>query len=218
MHKSCYGAGRFERGDMDGMISEQYRYDDDVMTHFRRGKGRCRPAIGQHGPHLQHVGGRLQPGSLLENRSSRNAAAGETILLVEDENSVRRAVLLYLRRLGYTVIEAPDAESALVSAADVNQRIDVVFTDIVMPGMDGLQLVDQLLRARPELGVVLTSGHIPGAKTERRIAGREFPFLQKPYSLSELTNALREAIGARPSRADESSSAKRPNTCGSRQG
>jgi CheY-like chemotaxis protein len=140
-------------------------------------------------------------------RSSRSAAARPersqqpdvaaesgrgSILLVEDDEEVARMVADMLDQLGYRVTRAKDASSALAALAD-GGHIDLVFTDVVMPGaMDGVQLARELRSRCPQLPVVLTSGH-PGAAS-RDIEADGLKVLYKPYRLDDLRTALVQAF------------------------
>lgn len=110
---------------------------------------------------------------------------GLTVLVVEDEPLVRMSAAEALRDEGFTVYEAADASEALEVMED-HQEVGVVFTDIDMPGMSGLELADEIHRRRPAVRCLLTSGRA------RRLAAGD-PFLPKPYSLGRLGEAIRQA-------------------------
>ena len=115
----------------------------------------------------------------------------ETILLVEDERSVRTLIRRLLEVEGYIVITADSAEDALL-VADREAGIDLVLTDMVMPGMNGRQLIEQLERSRPGMKVVYTSGYFD----DRATATNGAPFLQKPYTHQALARTVREALAS----------------------
>ena len=115
----------------------------------------------------------------------------ETVLVVEDDESVRDFVELVLRGAGYRVLVAEDGVRALEVAAASAQPIDLLLSDIVMPRLDGHGLAAQLTRARPALAVMHMSGY-PGIS--RGEPGRDRPFLQKPFSPEELLRAVRAAL------------------------
>jgi CheY-like chemotaxis protein len=115
----------------------------------------------------------------------------ETILLVEDERSVRTLVRRLLEVEGYTVIAAESAEHAL-EAAGREDAIDLVVTDMVMPGMNGRQLIEELKRTRPEMKVVYTSGYFD----DRATATAGAPFLQKPYTNQTLARTVRDVLAS----------------------
>jgi signal transduction histidine kinase len=115
----------------------------------------------------------------------------ETILLVEDERSVRTLVRRLLQVEGYIVITADSAEDAIVVAGR-EPEIDLVLTDMVMPGMNGRQLMEQLERSRPGMKVVYTSGYFD----DRATGTGDAPFLQKPYTHQALARTVREALAS----------------------
>jgi nitrogen-specific signal transduction histidine kinase len=124
----------------------------------------------------------------------RAAAAGETILLVEDDEQVLGMAVESLEELRYAVIVAHNAAEALEHLAGP-ARIDIMFSDVVMPGgMNGAQLADQARRIRPELKVLLTSGYV-SAQSEDQVLESELPVLSKPYQRDELAQKLRLVLG-----------------------
>jgi CheY-like chemotaxis protein len=118
----------------------------------------------------------------------------ETILVVEDNEPLRRAAARQLEELGYRVLEAEDPEEALAVMSQA-ERVDLVFTDVVMPGpMDGLALAWRATRSRPDLKVILTSG-FPGVRgVVPHMADCPFSLLNKPYGRDELARAVREVL------------------------
>ncbi|HEX3928896.1 MAG TPA: ATP-binding protein [Gemmatimonadales bacterium] len=118
----------------------------------------------------------------------------ETILLVEDELSVRRTVTHVLERLGYNVIAAGNGEEALALATSHTGALDLVVSDVVMPGLDGPSLVNRLRETRPSLRALLLSGYSGDAVASRGFAKANAAFLQKPFSLAALSHKVREAL------------------------
>jgi two-component system, cell cycle sensor histidine kinase and response regulator CckA len=138
-----------------------------------------------------------EPSEALGITPATLAAAGgsETILLVEDEESVRQLIRETLESRGYQVLEAGNGHAALALAATRSDTIDLVITDVVMPGLSGHELVQQLLAARPTTKVLYLSGH-----AEESVAGPLAPqapkaFLQKPFTLQNLSRKVREVLG-----------------------
>ena len=125
-----------------------------------------------------------------------DAALGgtETILLVEDEESVRQLVRDTLVAKGYQVLEADSGESGLGAAASHAGKIDLIITDVVMPGMGGRELVKQLVRKRPGIKILYLSGYTEDAINDGTIEGGT-AFLQKPFSLQNLSRKVREVLG-----------------------
>jgi CheY-like chemotaxis protein len=121
--------------------------------------------------------------------------AGETILVVEDDDLVRGFVVAQLHSLGYRTFSAADSCAAL-AYVDRGQPFDVLFTDIVMPGgMTGRQLADEMTRRRPKTKVVYTSGYTENAIVHHGRLDPGVLLLSKPYRKSELSSMLRRAIG-----------------------
>lgn len=119
----------------------------------------------------------------------------ETILLVEDQLGVRRAARRILRRAGYQVFEAAHAEDALAVATAYPGSLDVLVTDVVMPGLSGTQLAEQLVALRPGLRVLYMSGYAEDVEDVRAAIGRGQTFLPKPFTPEQLLRRVREALG-----------------------
>lgn len=115
----------------------------------------------------------------------------ETILLVDDEQSVRAIVLKILRRARYTVIEAESGEAALEIAEQHKGKIDLVITDMFMPGLRGPEVVERLAPKRPGLRALFMSGYADQDARTGVPAGANF--LNKPFSGQELAKAV-EAV------------------------
>ncbi|MEP6494430.1 MAG: ATP-binding protein [bacterium] len=113
-----------------------------------------------------------------------------TVLLVEDEDSVRRSVRRMLEQRGYTVLEAPNGEAGLALAAGFGGSIDILMTDIMMPGMNGRSLADSLLVARPEIGVVFMSGYTDDSVSQSGLVDETHAFLQKPFTSGQVAVAI----------------------------
>jgi len=124
--------------------------------------------------------------------SDVSARGSETILLVEDDASVRRLAHRMLATLGYVVLEAPDAASAL-QLADGHPHLDILVTDVVLPGRSGASLADELRLARPGLRVLFMSGYTSDDALRRRLA-EGVPFLAKPYTPSALASRVRAVL------------------------
>jgi two-component system, cell cycle sensor histidine kinase and response regulator CckA len=120
----------------------------------------------------------------------------EKILLVEDDEIVRRLVKRLLVRQGYQVEEARSAEEAMRIFDNSKNEIDLLFTDVVMPGMSGKQLSEQLLANRPDLRVLFMSAYTEDLVTQYGITGFSEKLLQKPFTANELSSKVREALEA----------------------
>lgn len=121
---------------------------------------------------------------------------GVTVLLVEDEASVRSVLRRNLERQGYSVMEAADGEAGLVAAAGHSGSIDILLTDIMMPGMNGRVFADRLRETRPDTRLVFMSGYTGETVSVRGLVDDGHAFLQKPFSNSQLLSALRDVLSA----------------------
>lgn len=118
----------------------------------------------------------------------------KTILLVEDEDVVRRLVHQMLTRQGYNVIDAPDPEVALKLFIDDNLRPDLFITDVVMPKMNGRELAAKLLEAQPDLRVLYISGYSQSAL--EGTADPSMVLLQKPFTMNDLVSRVSELLAS----------------------
>jgi PAS domain S-box-containing protein len=118
----------------------------------------------------------------------------ETVLLVEDDASVRAMIARVLRSAGYTVLVASGGADATRIANDWRGRIDALLTDVVMPGSNGRETAEALLRTRPELKVLYVSGYTDDAVVRGGVERATVDFLQKPFTPSELVRKVREVL------------------------
>jgi PAS domain S-box-containing protein len=121
----------------------------------------------------------------------------ETILVAEDEDAVREFVQRVLSSAGYRVVTAPNGAKALEAAA-VLPRLDLLFTDVVMPGMTGVQLAEALAQLRPNLAIVYASGYAEESVLRAALDTDHMPFLAKPFTADALIAGVREALDHRP--------------------
>ena len=125
--------------------------------------------------------------------------AGACVLVVEDNAEVGRFATDALAELGYTTLLASDGASALAELASDTSRFHLVFSDVVMPGMSGIELGEEIRRLDPDLPVILTSGYST-VLAENGTHG--FELLRKPYSIDELARTLRTTLDARLSKVE----------------
>ena len=118
------------------------------------------------------------------------ARTGEAVLVVEDEANVRRLSVDTLRELGYEVIEAVDGGQALARLAEA-PAADLLFTDIVMPGMNGVELADRARATHPALKVLYTTGYARDASGDQEV---QSALLAKPFSIAQLARRVRQAL------------------------
>jgi CheY-like chemotaxis protein len=129
----------------------------------------------------------------LGNRSANMPEGHETVLVVEDNDLVLELVVEMMKDLGYHVLTAIDAHSALWILQH-DDRIQLLFTDVMMPDqMNGIDLARAARRHKPELKVLLTSGYA-GFDTSSGPSATEFPVLPKPYRRAELARRVRAAL------------------------
>lgn len=138
-------------------------------------------------------------GAHLDAAPTLETGGSATILLVEDEESVRRPARRFLERAGYTVLEAADVPEADWIAA-VTGTIDLLFTDIVMPGGSGRDLARRLVAARPDLRVILTSGYERPTADMTEIRGSAF--LEKPWASRQMLDLVARMLGTPPTPSD----------------
>jgi two-component system cell cycle sensor histidine kinase/response regulator CckA len=127
----------------------------------------------------------------------------EAVLVVEDEPLVRALVVRALRSHGYRCFEAPDAAEALRLLEAEETTVDLVITDVVMPGLSGGGLGDRLALLRPDLPVLYTSAYVDEDVIGRGLLEQGRPFLQKPCTPRELARKVREVLDGAASKRDE---------------
>ena len=125
------------------------------------------------------------------------AVQGGVVLLVEDDPAVRKLVSRSLAVLGFQVLEVPDGIAALQKVTELEGKVDVVLTDMVMPGMSGIDLVTRLRAKWPTIGVVMMSGYTGDTYVEAEGFPRDVGFLEKPFAVADLRRTIRNAVTAR---------------------
>jgi two-component system cell cycle sensor histidine kinase/response regulator CckA len=123
-----------------------------------------------------------------------------TVLLVEDENPVRKFGARALRNKGYKVIEAESGEAALEVIRNAAEKIDLLITDVVMPRLDGPGLVREVREIRSDIKVIFISGYAEDAFRQRLDSDSDIDFLSKPFSLKQLATKVKDVIGASSAR------------------
>jgi CheY-like chemotaxis protein len=125
----------------------------------------------------------------------------ETVLLVEDEPAVLRLGAMMLERLGYQVLLASSPAEAIGIAEAATRDIDLLLTDVVLPGMDGRRLAKILASNGPNLRCLFASGYPADAVAHHGVLDRGINFLQKPFSQADLATAVRAALEGAPAAA-----------------
>jgi PAS domain S-box-containing protein len=118
----------------------------------------------------------------------------ETVLVVEDQTDVRRLICRVLGRVGYLVLEAADGATALETSERWEGPIELVVTDVVMPGMRGPEVVELLKKTRPSMAVLYVSGYTDGTTVPAGVAADTVGFLAKPFKPSELAARVRDVL------------------------
>ena len=131
-----------------------------------------------------------------EHAKSSSPIRCETILLVEDESEVRRLARLTLEASGYRVISAQNGQDAIEKTRDDIESVDLVLTDIVMPVMGGIRLVEVLKEIHPDIKVAMMTGYPGGSPSEGRFIEGEYQIIPKPFKPDELNAAVSEIIDA----------------------
>jgi CheY-like chemotaxis protein len=119
---------------------------------------------------------------------------GEGILLVEDDPRVRAAVQRMLEQLGYRLLTAADGAGALALMAEQRDAIDLVLSDVIMPGLNGPDLMVRLRALRPGLRTLLMSGYTDHAVLDGDLRAAGFAFIQKPFTAATLARKLRDVL------------------------
>ena len=121
----------------------------------------------------------------------------ETILVVEDEEVVRKLAVKALKKQGYKVLDAPDGGQALILCEKYQDPIHLILTDVVMPGINGRELVERLKRIHPEMKALYMSGYTDNVVFHHGILEQELAFIQKPFTLENLGRKVREVLDKR---------------------
>src|SRR6185295_5557578 len=146
---------------------------------------------------------RCEESTKSENPESKERVVhgAETILLAEDDKTVRTLARVVLERYGYRVIEAFDGREALRLAASHRERIDLLVTDMVMPGITGLKLIEEFSPLHPEAGILVMSGYNDAGLSDAEIRRRGISYIQKPFLPQGLAGRVRELLDHRASRS-----------------
>ena len=115
---------------------------------------------------------------------------------MEDEPSIRDTLSLCLSHMGYEVVKAEDPEHALALSKEEIKEIDLVITDVIMPGMNGRELTEKLRQELPGLKVLYISGYTADIIAERGLVEPGFEFLSKPITSKALAEKVREMLDA----------------------
>ncbi|MEO7104173.1 MAG: PAS domain S-box protein [Gemmatimonadaceae bacterium] len=134
----------------------------------------------------------------MESDLTRDGRGAETILIVEDDPAVRVTTRRLLERAGYNVLDASDGKEGLAIHTSHAHGIDLLLTDMVMPGMNGRELVSLVHEREPDLAVLLMSGYADHASNDPQVAPDRCLFIDKPFTLDALLQSVRRAIDSKP--------------------
>ncbi len=119
---------------------------------------------------------------------------GQTILIVEDDAGVRKYLVKMLEKFKYRVVETPDAETALKEFGGCGAHFDLLFSDIVLPDQNGVELATVCRAKKPDLPVILGSGYTDRTLDPAKMSMQNLVFLRKPYDQKELLEAIRKIL------------------------
>ncbi len=126
--------------------------------------------------------------------SHKVSSGSESVLVVEDDHSLRELVCNVLRRYGYQVLNAPNGEEALKVIAENERPIHLLVTDVIMPGMGGRALAECLQSQQPDIKVLFMSGYMDQTLSHHDILSAELNFIEKPFSPQKLARKVREIL------------------------
>lgn len=138
--------------------------------------------------------GTLNISALVVEKLSETLRGTETVLLVEDDEPVRRLVHKVLEDCGYRLLDAANGVEALSTCEQSEEPIHLLLTDIVMPGMSGRELANRLAALRPEIKVLFMSGHTDEAIVHHGMLDADTTFIQKPFAPDALARKVRDVL------------------------
>ena len=130
-----------------------------------------------------------------EHRTIKGSLEGtETILLVEDEGVVREMVQKFLERYGYRVLKASNPKEAIRISSEYTGPIQLLLTDVIMPGMSGKDMAKRVKSERPQIKVVYMSGYTNNTMSLHGVLDKGLEFIEKPFSLTQLARQIRRVL------------------------
>ncbi len=170
-----------------GIVKQHMGY---IMVYSEPGKGTTFKI------YLPRVEDAAEPAS--RKAAEKIPTGTETILLVEDHEGLRNMAIIMLEGLGYTVLPCSAGDEALERLALYPGKVDLLFTDVVMPGMNGRTLAERVLAARSEIKVLFTSGYTDRSIASGKMLEPDAVFIQKPFTLANLGHKVREVLDKNP--------------------
>jgi CheY-like chemotaxis protein len=141
--------------------------------------------------------GTLDIGAQVVEKLSDTLRGTETVLLVEDDEFVRRLVHEVLENYGYRLLDAANGVEALSASEQSEMPIHLLVTDVVMPGISGREVADRLAALRPEIKVLFMSGHTDEAIIHHGMLDADAAFIQKPFAPDALARKVREVLDSK---------------------
>jgi two-component system cell cycle sensor histidine kinase/response regulator CckA len=133
-------------------------------------------------------------GSMEAGSASGSGSRAHTILVVEDDTAVGSVIRRSLERFGYQVLLVESGTEAIRIATEHPEQIDLLLTDIVMPGMNGVQVADAVVKLRDDIRVLFMSGYADQELIRTGLLSHQSRFLQKPFDPGELNRKVRETL------------------------
>lgn len=130
--------------------------------------------------------------------TTRKAATGKTVLVLDDEPAVRKLVSAMLTSSGYTVLTADNGENAITTFKKKKQPVDLLLLDVVSPGLPGPVVAERLVGLQPGLRVLFMSGYDDTSVVRRYVVEKGFALLKKPFTQDELAKKVREVLEPNP--------------------
>ena len=134
----------------------------------------------------------------ISTKKEKLATGNETILVIEDDESVLDALKRMLEHFGYSIIPASNGEKAIEIYPVEQERIDLVILALNMPGMGGRKCLERLLEIKPDLKTIITSGYSPATSVEDMNKNGTLVFIEKPYQLEDLLRIIRQVLDGYP--------------------
>lgn len=131
-------------------------------------------------------------GSIQHIEKQENIQA--SILIVEDEFSVRKMIVAGLAKRGHQIFTSENAEKALEFSRNHSNLIDLMLTDVIMPGMSGKELYNMLIKERPDMKVFFMSGYAENILTSHGIVQKGINFIAKPFTIKEMANKIENIL------------------------
>jgi signal transduction histidine kinase/CheY-like chemotaxis protein len=139
-------------------------------------------------------GSRITASQEPQKAIAADTGAGGTVLVVEDSEPLRELILETLESLGYTALMAKDGQQAIRLCNQFFEKIDLLLSDVIMPKMNGPEVMRRVKQIRPDIGVLFMSGYTNDVTLRHGVSNAEVSFIQKPFSSVELMDKIREAL------------------------